>query len=138
MVGPMLIFGGFIFVIMGVVHGLLSVIDVFRPTQFTPKDDSVRLAMKSTTVKFLSARANVWEAWLGFNISHSLGMLVFGAAVIWLGLNLEHFKVTSAALLIPAVIGLIYLLLSVRFWFYAPAVASAIATACFVAAWWSH
>jgi len=138
MVGPMLILGGFIFVIMGVVHGLLSVIDVFRPTQFTPKDDSVRLAMKSTTVKFLSARANVWEAWLGFNISHSLGMLVFGAAVIWLGLNLEHFKVTSAALLIPAVIGLIYLLLSVRFWFYAPAVASAIATACFVAAWWSH
>jgi len=138
MVGPMLSLGGFIFVIMGVVHGLLAAVDVFRPTQFTPKDDAVRLAMKSTNVRFLSARANVWEAWLGFNISHGLGMLVFGAAVIWLGLNLEHFEVTSAALLLPVVIGLIYLLLSVRFWFYAPAVSFAIATACFVAAWWSH
>ena len=138
MVSQPLIIGGVIFVIMGVVHGLLSVVDVFRPTQFAPLDDSVRLAMKSTTVRFLKARASMWDAWLGFNISHGLGMFLFGCAVLGLGLSLEHIEVSKAALAIPVVIGLIYFFLSVRFWFYVPAVASAIATACFVVAWWSR
>jgi hypothetical protein len=134
----LLIIGGLVFFGMGLVHGLVSGADVLRPTQFAPVDDSVRLAMESTTVRFLGARANVWEAWLGFNLSHSLGMLIFGAASVWLGLNLERIQVSSAALAAPVVIGLIYLVLSVRFWFWAPAVSSAIATACFVAAWWSY
>jgi len=138
MVSQLFIIGGFIFAIMGGVHALLSVIDVFRPTQFAPMDDSVRLAMKSTGVRFFTGRANVWDAWLGFNISHGLGMFLFGAAAVWLGRNLEHVEVARAVLAIPVVIGLAYFLLSVRFWFYAPAVGSAIATACFVAAWWSY
>jgi hypothetical protein len=123
---------------MGIVHGLLSVVDIFLPTQFAPVDDLVRHAMKSTNGRFLRARANMWDAWLGFNISHGLGMFIFGVATAWLGLTLEHVNVSSVALTIPVAIGLIYFVLSVRFWFYAPAVASFIATACFVAAWWSH
>jgi len=138
MVGHALIIGGLIFVVMGVVHGLLAVIDVFRPTQFAPMDDSVRHAMRSTTVRFLRARANMWDAWLGFNISHGLGMFTFGSAAVWLGLNVEHFPVSSGALAIPVIIALTYFLLSIRFWFYAPAVASAIATALFAAAWWNR
>lgn len=138
MVTVLVIIGGCSFALMGGGHALLSVIDVFRPTQFAPMDDSVRLAMKSTGVRFSGGRANMWEAWLGFNISHGLGMFLFGAAAAWLGLNLEHVEVARAALAIPVVIGLIYFLLSVRFWFYAPAVGSAVATACFVLAWWSH
>jgi hypothetical protein len=134
----LLIIGGSIFAFMGGVHGLLSVVDVFRPTQFAPIDDLARLAMKSTGVRFSGGRANMWEAWLGFNISHGLGMLLFGAAGVWLGLNLEHVEVERAVLAIPVGIGLIYFLLSVRFWFYAPAVGSAVATACFVAAWWRY
>jgi len=138
MVSQLFIIGGSIFALMGVWHGLLSVVDVFRPTQFAPTDDSVRLAMKSTNVRFSRGRANMWDAWLGFNISHGFGMLLFGAAVTWLGLNIEHVEVARSVLAIPAAIGLIYFLLSVRFWFYAPAVGSAVATACFVAAWWSY
>jgi hypothetical protein len=138
MVSLALLIGGLIFVMMGVVHGVLAVIDVFQPTQFTPVDDSVRMAMKSTTVRFLRARANVWDAWLGFNISHGIGMVVFGSAVVWLGLNLQHVASVDIALAGPVIVGFIYLLLSVRFWFYAPAVASSVATAFFVAGWWIH
>lgn len=120
---------------MGGGHALLSVVDVFRPTQFAPTDDSVRLAMKSTGVRLTKGRANMWDAWLGFNISHGFGVFLFGAAVAWLGLNLDSVEVARSVLLIPVVIGLVYFVLSVRFWFYAPAVGSAVATACFVAAW---
>lgn len=138
MVSQLIIIGGSIFAFMGIWHGLLSVVDVFRPTQFAPTDDSVRLAMKSTGVRFSRGRANMWDAWLGFNISHGLGLLLFGAAAAWLGWNMEDVAVARSALAIPVGIGLIYFLLSVRFWFWAPAVGSALATACFVAAWWSY
>jgi hypothetical protein len=136
MVSQLLIIGGAIFAFMGGGHALLSVVDVFRPTQFAPTDDSVRLAMKSTGVRLTRGRANMWDAWLGFNISHGVGVFLFGAAVGWLGLNMDHVEVARSALVIPVVIGLVYFVLSVRFWFYAPAVGSAVATACFVAAWY--
>lgn len=131
------IIGGFIFVGLGVVHGVLAIADAFRPTQFTPMNDSVRLAMESTGVRFTRGRASMWDAWLGFNISHSLGMLIFGASAVWLGWNLETIGDSQFILLIPAGASLIYFLLSLRFWFYAPAIASGIATACFLAAYWS-
>ena len=134
MVNLYLLIGGFVFVGMGLVHGVASIVDVFRPTWFTPVDDAVRSAMKSTRVRFLRARANVWDAWLGFNISHSLGMLLFGAAAVWLGLHPELAGASAAFFVLP-VVGLLYFILSLRFWFYAPAIASLAATACFAAAW---
>lgn len=138
MVSQLVIIGGSIFALMGVVHGLLAVVDVFRPTRFAPADDAVRLAMKSTGVRFSRGRANVWDAWLGFNISHGLGLLLFGAGAAWLGWSIEDVAITRSALTLLVGIGLIYFLLSVRFWFWAPAVGTAVATACFVAAWWSY
>jgi hypothetical protein len=138
MAGQLLLIGGSIFAFMGGGHALLSVADVFRPTQFTPMDDAVRLAMKSTGVRLSRGRANLWDAWLGFNISHGIGVFLFGAAAVWLGLNLERGDVARWMLVVLSSIGLIYFLLSVRFWFFAPAIGSAVATACFVAAWWSY
>ena len=138
MVSELVIIGGSIFALMGGGHALLTLLDVFRPTHFTPEDDSVRLAMRSTGVRFTRSRANMWDAWLGFNISHGLGVFLFGAAVVWIGLNPAAVEAARSVLFIPVVIGLIYFALSIRFWFYAPAVGSAFATACFLAALWTH
>src|SRR5262245_57650141 len=137
MVSALLIIGGSIFAFMGGGHAALALVDVIRPTWFAPSDDAVRLAMKSTGVRLTGGRANMWDAWLGFNLSHGLGVFLFGAATGWLGLNIEHVAVARWVLALVVVIGLIYFLLSVRFWFFAPAVGSAIATTCFVAAWWA-
>lgn len=138
MVRLFLMIGGGIFASLGAGHALLSVVDVFRPTRFAPMDDSVRTAMEATGVRFTRGRANMWDAWLGFNISHGLGVFLFGAATAWLGWDLNSVEVARSVLAIPIVIGLVYFTLSVRFWFYAPAVGSGVATACFVAAWWGH
>jgi hypothetical protein len=136
MTGTLVVVGGSIFVVLGAVHALLTVVDVFRPTAFTPVDDAVRLAMRSTGVRFARGRANVWDAWLGFNISHSVGMFLVGAAAVWLGVNLERVGVSRGALALLAAVGLVYLVLSVRFWFRVPTAGFAVATACFAAAWW--
>jgi hypothetical protein len=138
MADQLLILGGSLFALMGIVHGSVSFADVFRPAQFTPLDDSVREAMKSTGVRFARGRTSMWDAWLGFNLSHSAGLLIFGATTIWLGRNLTDLAPSQAVLAIPAGVGLIYLALAVRFWFFAPAIGFAAATVCFVAAWWRY
>jgi hypothetical protein len=138
MASPLVLIGGCIFVLMGAGHALLSILDVFHPTQFAPLDDSVRLAMRSSGVRLARARTDMWSAWLGFNISHGLGVAIFGAAAAWLGLHIEQIEVARSVLAVSAAIGLAYFLLSVRFWFYAPAIGSAVATACFVTAWLSY
>lgn len=137
MANHLLVIGGAIFALIGGGHALLSIADVFRPRQLSPMDDSVRLAMKSTGVRLTRGGANMWDAWLGFNISHGMGVFLFGAAVCWVGLTWNTVELARSILMLPVIIGLIYFVLSVRFWFYAPAVGSAIASACFVAAWWS-
>jgi hypothetical protein len=137
MISELIMIGGGIFAFMGLAHGLGTLLDVFRPTLFTPMDDSVRVGMRSTGVKFTGGRADMWNAWLGFNLSHSLGVLIFGAAAVWLGLNMDQVKVTSSMLVAPIVIGLIYLILSIRFWFFAPTIGSAVATGFFVVALWN-
>lgn len=136
MAGQLLIIGGSLFVLMGIVHGSVSFDDVFRPAQFTPLDDSVREAMKATGVRFARGRTSMWDAWLGFNLSHSVGLLIFGAATVWFGVNVRDLAPSPAVLAIPAVVGLTYFALAVRFWFFAPAIGFAAATACFVIAWW--
>jgi hypothetical protein len=140
MTGTLVVVGGSIFVILGVVHALLTVVDVFRPTAFAPIDDAVRLAMRSTGVRFARGRANVWDAWLGFNISHGVGMSLVGAAAVWLGLRLAGGSgdVPRGALAILVAVAVVYLVLSARFWFRVPTASFAVATACFAAAWWSY
>lgn len=129
----LLLIGGALFALMGGGHGLLTLYDVFRPRYFTPIDDSVREAMQGTGVRFSGGHANMWKAWLGFNLSHSLGAFLFGLAACWLGLHPE--LLTKSVLLIPLAIGAVYLLLAVRFWFYGPSLGCGLATFCFLLSW---
>ena len=125
--------GALIFFALGAYHGILTLRDLSAPRAFTPTDENVRLAMQDSRLA-LSQSINLWDAWLGFNLSHSLGLLLFGGsltAIAWL-----HFPVfvrnppiQVAALVVAAA----YFVLSVRFWFWAPALATGICLACFLA-----
>jgi hypothetical protein len=124
--------GAAIFIAMGAVHGLFTVRDVFDPKAFTPTDGSVRQAMQGAKLAF-NPRANVWQAWLGFNLSHSLGLLVFGGVALALGWR--DFGVFADSLAVQALTLLVaasYFVLSLRFWFWGPAVGSGAALLCFL------
>jgi hypothetical protein len=129
---------GSIIALMGAGHAVVTMIDVFRPTQFAPIDDSVRDSMKSTGLRFARGRTSMWNAWLGFNISHGLGVLIFGVIVIVLGNYLILIEPPKMLLLAPVIIGFVYFYLAVRFWFYLPAIGVSLATVCFIAAWWLY
>ncbi len=124
--------GAAIFVALGTLHGLLALRDISNPKAFTPIDPSVRQAMQGAKLAF-NPRANVWQAWLGFNLSHSLGLVVFGGFSLALGWR--HFEVFARSLVVQALTLLVavsYFVLSVRFWFWGPALGSGSAFLCFL------
>jgi hypothetical protein len=126
--------GASIFLVLGTLHGLLLLRDLVRPRAFTPTDESVRLAMQRASIA-LSPRANLWQAWLGFNLSHSLGAVLFGGGLLCLAW--AHFAVFTQSIAlqcVSVVVAAIYLVLSIRFWFWGPALGSGVALACILGA----
>src|SRR5438034_335635 len=92
--------------------------------QWTEINDRPSRAMAPAPLR-LAPQPPLWNAWLGFNLSHSLGLLVFGTvfgamAVSDFGAVVENLFLRFGAVLV----GLIYLLLALRFWFWVPAVLS--------------
>ena len=131
----LLIVGGFIFLAMGLLHGIYTILDIYRPRRFAPMDTSLIDQMASSGVRFARGRTNMWNAWLGFNLSHSLGLLVFGSVCVGAGVFLSSLALPKAGLLIPVLVGIIYFLLAIRFWFRVPALGAAIGTGFLFVGW---
>jgi hypothetical protein len=134
--------GATTFMVAGGGHALVTLFDTVRPTFFVPIDTSVRSAMESTSVRFrrMWPHANdvtpsMWRLWLGFNISHGLGAFTFGLLCLLIAVH-DFALVESIRAIRPLTIAFAaaYLALSIRFWFYVPAIATGAATACFTVA----
>ncbi len=119
--------------VMGLLHLVYTLLDIRRPRYFAPSDDSVRLAMQASTMRFARGRTSMWSFWLGFNVSHSIGAIVLGAAAIYVpGIAPPEQRVF--VFLALAVAAIAYLVTALRFWFYKPTIGVAVATALFVIA----
>lgn len=122
--------GAFLPVAMGAGHALLALLDTVTPRFFTPRDDQVRLAMTRTTLG-LTRRMSVWRAWLGFNLSHSLGLVSFGLALLLISFTNPELLLGSTPLAFLAITAsLAYFVLAIRFWFYAVAIGAALSFLC--------
>jgi hypothetical protein len=133
-------------IVAGGLHALGTLVDLVRPTFFIPVDRAAQPAMEGTTVRlrgmFPRARARdraetptVWNAWLGFNISHGLG--VFGFGLLCLLIAVHDFALVEridAILPLAVAFSAAFLAISIRFWFYGPVLITATSTACFAVA----
>lgn len=130
----LLAIGSTIILMLGTLHGVLTLRDVGKPRAFTPTDDAVRIAMQGARLVF-NPRINLWQAWLGFNLSHSLGIVLFGGGLLFLALF--HFPVFAASHLLQGaavVVAAAYLALALRFWFWGPALGAGLSLFCILAA----
>jgi hypothetical protein len=75
----------------------------------------------------------MWRAWIGFNFSHSLGLLIVAALAVWAGSRPNTLPVGIEPAL--TLIGCAYLVLCLLYWFRTPAIGIAIGTGCFAVAW---
>jgi hypothetical protein len=130
----LLAIGGTIFLVLGIAHGALTLRDISQPRAFTPTDDAVRIAMQGARLA-LNPRINLWQAWLGFNLSHSLGLVLFGGALLLLAWR--HFPAFAASPLFGAAAAIVagtYLVLALKFWFWGPALGCGLSLLCILAA----
>jgi hypothetical protein len=120
------------FILLGAIHILYSVRDTWSPKKLTPYDDSVRVSMQKSTLA-LTRQTTMWRAWLGFNISHGIGVLFFG--LVYLTLAINDFALITKITPLPyfaLAVSVSYLVLSVKYWFHIPTIGSGIGAACFL------
>ena len=129
----LLILGGTVFVALGGLHANYTLLDLRDPRRLVPVDPSVARAMANSALRLSSGGTDMWRAWIGFNFSHSLGVLLFGALAVWAGFRIKTLPVGIMPALI--LIGCVYLVLALLYWFRSPAIGIAIGTGCFAVAW---
>jgi hypothetical protein len=77
----------------------------------------------------------MWNAWLGFNISHGLGVFAFGLLCLLIAANdFELIQRVDAIRALTVAVSAAYFVVAMRFWFYGPAVITGASTVCFTVA----
>jgi hypothetical protein len=126
----LIVLGASIFGVLGGIHLAYT----FFSEKLLPRDRAVIDAMKSTSLA-LTRETTIWDAWIGFNASHSLGAILLAAFYLLLATqHMELLARSKSVLAIGIVAGAFYTWLAYTYWFKIPLLGVAIATACFVAA----
>lgn len=128
----LIVLGAIPFVVLGSLHAVFTALDMRNPRRLVPQDAAVSDAMARTTLRLAPSRT-VWRAWVGFNLSHSLGAVVFGLLYLLLAV-LEYDVLTDRPVLVylAVMIGVAYMTLSVKYWFIVPTVGTGLGTLCFL------
>src|SRR5215469_15701163 len=123
-------FGAALWSLLGAIH----IIYTLFTNKLAPRDAATTAAMKATS-PVLTRRTNLWNAWIGFNASHGLGLLLFATTYLLLAVgHMSLLRDSPALTWLPVVGGAAYLGIARRYWFGRPFISIAIVTACFLAA----
>jgi hypothetical protein len=135
MVGALLGIAGAIYGLLGALHAIYTFLDARNPHRIVPDDPAVITAMQGSKIRLTRGESTVWQGWLGFNLSHSLGAMMFAAACFIVAACFRIFAFSPWALFALAGVSSLYLLIAVQYWFRIPIVGIALATGCLTAAW---
>lgn len=101
--------------------GLLHLAYTFLTDKFSPHGDAALKKRMQQVSPNISRDTTMWKAWVGFNASHSFGVICFGAVYGYLDLCHTALLLHDRFL---AVFGglflLCYLILARRYWFNVP------------------
>jgi hypothetical protein len=113
---------------LGVIHFVYT----FWGPQLTPRDPTLQISMSQIS-PVITKETTIWRCWVGFNASHSLGLILFGLVFGFLALAHGQLLFHSPFLL---VVGLAMLgglvVLSRLYFFSAPLIGISISLACYI------
>jgi hypothetical protein len=83
---------------LGVVH----LVYTFWGPQLTPRDPALQISM-SQIAPVITKETTMWRCWVGFNASHSMGLILFGLVFGFLALAHGQLLFQSPLLLVTVV-----------------------------------
>lgn len=121
------------------VLGVLHLVYTFRGPKLTPRDPALQARMNEVHL-VITRQTTMWQAWVGFNASHSMGAILFGLVYGFLANAYPELLFKSPFLLAVgfAMLGGLAVL-GKRYWFRVPFRGIVVALACYVlsvVAWW--
>lgn len=134
MTGALLAIAGTIYSVLGLLHAVYTLLDERNPRRLAPDDPAVVAAMQGTTLRLSRGATTMWQAWISFNLTHSLAALMLGAACFIVAACFRRFAFPPAALFALAGVSLLVTLIGLRYWFAVPRIGSLVATLCLLAA----
>lgn len=100
--------------------GLMHLLYTFYGTKLLPRDGELQARMQEIS-PVITRQTTMWKAWVGFNASHSFGLILFGAVYGYLALVHSGFLFQSAYLLSLGLMLLFgYAFLAKRYFFRIP------------------
>jgi len=111
--------------------GLAHLVFTFAGPKLSPRDPELAARMKAVA-PLITRQTSMWKAWVGFNASHSLGAILFGAVYGYLALAQSALLFHSAFLGILG--GLLlggYVVLGKLYWFSVPFRGIVVASICY-------
>lgn len=100
--------------------GLLHLLYTFSGPKLLPRDSELQARMQEVS-PVITRQTTMWKAWIGFNASHSYGLLLFGAVYGYLPLAHSEFLFQSVFLLTVGLILLFaYIFIARKYFFSRP------------------
>jgi hypothetical protein len=99
------------------VLGTLHLVYTFHGPKLLPRDASVIEAMKSTAM-VITRETTVWKAWIGFNTTHSISLMLFGLVFGYLAVARPEVFFGSAFLVGVGLLALLAFLALARAYFF--------------------
>jgi hypothetical protein len=125
----LMLFSAGISVFLGVVH----LVYTFSSAHLLPRDNGLLAAMDSAPLS-ITRETTVLRAWIGFNASHSMALLLFGLVFGFLAINHTRLLFGSGFLLATGFLSLLaFAILAKLYWFSVPMAAISIALLSYIA-----
>jgi hypothetical protein len=111
-----LIAGCLIFILLDAIHWSSAL----YTNKFEPEDSSILEQMKNNYSK-ITNQSSIRTSVTGFHLSHSLGLIIFGALYVFLPIDNSSYLFSSIVLQgFLVVVPIIYILLAHKYWFSLP------------------
>jgi len=112
--------------------GVLHLVSTFWGPSLTPRDPALQISMSQSSL-IMTNETTMWRCWVGFNASHSMGLILFGLIFGYLALAHGQLLFRSPFLLAVglAMLGGLIVLCKVYFFSW-PLTGINISLACYV------
>jgi len=125
----LIVFSAAIVLLLGTIH----LVYTFIGPKLKPRDPTLQTHMSQVPL-VITRETTVWRAWIGFNASHSLSIILFGTVYAYLAIARPLVLFQSEFLVaLGAVFLLAYVVLAKAYWFAVPFAGAVLALLSYVA-----